>query len=50
MSKKVENFSKDIFLENTLYIWKYFVSNIQADSSCPTKLFCSPVALNLQLQ
>jgi len=34
-------------LENTLYIWKYFVLNIRADFSCPPpkkKLFCSPMA------
>jgi len=34
MSKKVENFSEDLFGEHTLYIWKYFVLNIRADSSC----------------
>jgi len=45
----VENFSEDliVFLENTLDVWKYFVLNIRADSSCSAKLFCSPTAMTL---
>jgi len=44
-----EGFKKKIlvkifFLENTLYIWKYFVLNIRADSPRPN-LFCSPTAV-----
>jgi len=31
-------------LENTLYIWKYFVLNIRADSPRP-QTFCSPTAM-----
>jgi len=34
---KGKNFSEDLFLENTLYIRKYFVLNIREDSP---KLFC----------
>jgi len=36
-----------LIIENTLRIWKYFVSNIRADCSHPTtpKLFCSPTAM-----
>jgi len=33
------------FVENILYIWKYFVLNIRADSSCLPKLLCSPAAM-----
>jgi len=28
-----------LFLENLLHIWKYFVLNIRADSSCPPNCF-----------
>jgi len=37
--KKVENFIENLFLENTLYIWKYFVLNIRAHSSCTPNCF-----------
>jgi len=33
-----------------LYIWKYFVSNIRADSFRPPKLFCSPTAMVLAVE
>jgi len=47
-TKKVENFGEDFFylFGETLYIWKYFVFNIRADSSSPPKLFCSPTAMS----
>jgi len=41
---------KTFFLfENTLYSWKYFVLNIWANSSYPSKLFCSPTAMSESL-
>jgi len=38
------NYNEDLFLENTLYIWKYFVLNIR-DSFHPPKLFCYSTAM-----
>jgi len=32
--KKEKILVKTFFVENTLHIWKYFVLNIRADSSC----------------
>jgi len=39
MRKKGKIFVKTFYLEYTLYIWKYFVLNIQADSYRPPNCF-----------
>jgi len=47
-----KNFSEDLFLENTIYIWKCFVLNIRANSSRPLslkKLFCSHTAMAMEI-
>jgi len=44
-------FGEDLFLENTLYIWKYFGLNIRAHSSCPqTALLSCGYVLTHQLK
>jgi len=47
MRKKGKVFAKIFFLENTLYIWKYFVFNIRAilsaDSYPPRSLTAMPI-------
>jgi len=44
MRKKGNILVKIFFGEHTIYIWKYFVLNIRADSSYLLKLACSPTS------
>jgi len=47
--RKKGKFLVETFFENAVYIWKYFVMNIRADSSYSPplilKLHCSPTAM-----
>jgi len=41
MRKKGEILLKTFFMENTIYVWKYFILNIQANSFCPQPVLFS---------